>query len=314
MTSLHGRKALAFEAVRSIFGWSFGLTLLLVCTSAASGETLRERCRSLTKSGTRQAAIAACDQAVTMRGTAEDFWAAAEVRVARSEAPTPDDLIRADFMANAAARLAPHEPWGALARFDLARRWGDPDLLAKRLAELEQVAPNDPRTQAAAALVHPPSQLGRILGWTLVFLVCVVTLAHAQKRRLATALVILIALGGAAQAKEAVFPIDDANPEAGVPTQVQANERPLDFGYYLQDLNERAERAVKRGDTDAAVRYYRAMAKAVPDSKIPVEKLRVLLPPATPNRARVAAVRGVGIAGMLIGLVLMLRARRPRPA
>ena len=62
------------------------------------------------------------------------------------------------------------------------------------------------------------------------------------------------------------FGIDDANPESSVPSVQERNRNPLEFGYYLQDLLERAEGARKKKDLGAVVRYYRAVAKAVPDN------------------------------------------------
>ena len=62
------------------------------------------------------------------------------------------------------------------------------------------------------------------------------------------------------------FGIDPANPEASVPDNQERNRNPLEFGYFLQDLLEQAEQARKTGDRYAVVQYYRAVAKAVPES------------------------------------------------
>lgn len=61
------------------------------------------------------------------------------------------------------------------------------------------------------------------------------------------------------------FAIDGKNPEASVPSEKEKNEDPLEFGYYLQDLLERADAAGKLHRLDVVVAYYRAVAKAVPD-------------------------------------------------
>ena len=286
MPPVRRRQALAFHTDRSIFGHCLALALgcLALCTSVrAAAETPRERCRALVAGASRAAAIAACDQAVAMHATAEDMWAAAEARVARPETPTMNDLIRADFFAAAAARMAPNEPWGALARFDLAQRWGDPVLTAQRLDELVRVAPNDPRTARAAALARPRTTIA-LVGWFAIFALCAATVLHALKRRLVaagrvrvpTALLVLVTVGAlvARPARAAApFPIDDGDPERGVPTAAAADARPLDFAYYLQDLTERAAKATARHDHAAAARYYRALARAVPDSSVPQQKL-----------------------------------------
>ncbi|MBC7988543.1 MAG: hypothetical protein H7Y19_03025 [Luteimonas sp.] len=61
------------------------------------------------------------------------------------------------------------------------------------------------------------------------------------------------------------FRIDDRDPEASVPPPKEQNANPLEFGYLLQDLLERAEQAHKANDLHGVVKYYRAVAKAVPD-------------------------------------------------
>jgi tetratricopeptide (TPR) repeat protein len=61
------------------------------------------------------------------------------------------------------------------------------------------------------------------------------------------------------------FSIDDQNPEASIPSDKEKNANPLEFGYLLQDLIARAEQARKMKDNAAVVRYYRAIAKGVPD-------------------------------------------------
>ena len=68
-------------------------------------------------------------------------------------------------------------------------------------------------------------------------------------------------------------PIDDANPAASVPSPKERDAEPLKFGYFLQELIDRAQRATMRGDHQAAARYYVALAKAVPDRATAFGKL-----------------------------------------
>jgi len=58
---------------------------------------------------------------------------------------------------------------------------------------------------------------------------------------------------------------DDDNPEEGVPTPKDRTRNPLEFGYYLQDLLTRAEVEVKRNDYPRVIKYYRALAMAIPE-------------------------------------------------
>lgn len=62
------------------------------------------------------------------------------------------------------------------------------------------------------------------------------------------------------------FPVDHDNPEGKIPTEAERNKEPLDFGYFLQDLASEGAYAEKKGDYATAVKYWRALAKAVPDT------------------------------------------------
>jgi len=61
-----------------------------------------------------------------------------------------------------------------------------------------------------------------------------------------------------------LFKINDADPESSVPNSQQRIGNPLEFGYYLQDLLARAEDATKKNRPDHAIKYYRAVAAALP--------------------------------------------------
>jgi predicted Zn-dependent protease len=63
----------------------------------------------------------------------------------------------------------------------------------------------------------------------------------------------------------AKFKIHRDNPEADVPPDEVKNKNPLEFGYFVQDLLAQAEEARKQKDYGALVRYYRAVAKSVPE-------------------------------------------------
>lgn len=61
------------------------------------------------------------------------------------------------------------------------------------------------------------------------------------------------------------FAIDHADPEGSVPGVKERNQKPIEFGYYLQDLASFAVTARRSGDRSLEARYYLALAKAVPD-------------------------------------------------
>jgi tetratricopeptide (TPR) repeat protein len=69
------------------------------------------------------------------------------------------------------------------------------------------------------------------------------------------------------------FSIDDSDPEASVPTPQQAARQPLEMGYHLMLLSERADAATNRGDHAAAAKYWRAIAKAVPERSLSFSRM-----------------------------------------
>lgn len=69
------------------------------------------------------------------------------------------------------------------------------------------------------------------------------------------------------------FKINDNDPEKSVPTAKERDGDPLQFGYHLMDLAEKAGVAAKKGDHRAAVKYFAALAKAVPDRSISFAKM-----------------------------------------
>jgi tetratricopeptide (TPR) repeat protein len=64
------------------------------------------------------------------------------------------------------------------------------------------------------------------------------------------------------------FSIDDRDPARSIPSAPEAERNPLQMGYLLMDLSDRAEHAIKLGDHAKAAEYYRALIKAVPERAI----------------------------------------------
>jgi hypothetical protein len=62
------------------------------------------------------------------------------------------------------------------------------------------------------------------------------------------------------------YAIDPLDPESSVPTPAQRDQNPLEYGYFLMDLGDAAEKAKTAGDHLGAAKFYRAMTKAVPDA------------------------------------------------
>lgn len=72
---------------------------------------------------------------------------------------------------------------------------------------------------------------------------------------------------------EGDFTINDENPTASIPTPAQREKQPLEFGYWLQDMILRGETAVRGKRWADAVKYYEALARAVPDRAVSFSRL-----------------------------------------
>jgi hypothetical protein len=242
-----------------------------------------------------------CRNAFVQGDTSRDMRNEVSSMLAPGVSPSLDDLAVATLVADASVRMAPEQPWGYLARCTVARRLGNADVLKACLRDLRAVAPNDPQTARELAMAPEPVSLGVWLARCGLALLLLATLVHAiskstsaRQRRLGTRVRMAAAFALAAslvsvtplhaqqfgdemslppdpsgrpdpRADLSKLKINDADPESSIPTTEQRNKGPLQFGYFLQDLVDRAEKASKRGDHAAAARYYRALSKASPD-------------------------------------------------
>lgn len=257
-----------------------------------NGLAWRRLCQALTDIGPKKAALEACDRAVVARASPMTYRAA--VAALMSSTPTPDELGVAVLYATSARRMMPEQPWGYAAECSIADRLGDQQMLKSCIAELERVAPNHYETRHAATLAPTgPAISGTSwLGLAAVLAAVIGTVAHALLGRLrlapaATAIGVLllgVAVASPAHAESepadanapvlndqgglSKWPIDDRDPSKTLPTPEQRDHDPLNFGYHLMDLAEKADQAIKRQDYAQAARYYEAMTKAVPDATV----------------------------------------------
>lgn len=114
-------------------------------------------------------------------------------------------------------------------------------------------------------------------------------------------------LNGATKASAAVetlaseFQIDHANPEVAIPSVKMRNAKPIEFGYFLQDLVSYAQAAARAGDHASEARYYRAFTKAVPDSRTGFARLCQALDAAHQGDAAIAACKqALGLSGATV--------------
>jgi tetratricopeptide (TPR) repeat protein len=265
----------------------------------------RRYCQALTELGERPAALAACQTAIDKRQSAPAFRAL--VGALMSDAPTPEDLDLASRLANAAQRRMSDQPWGLAAFADIAKRTGDEKMLESTVLELERIAPGHYETlrarQALDSFHLPTWAWGAWLGLgagalgTLVhFAWSGAARARSRRRVLTVAASIAVATGTLLSAGRASadtpkaaptaapdtsatiadslskWPVDEQDPNKTVPTPEQRDANPLEFGYHLMDLADKADIARKKGDFAAVGRYYEAIAKAVPDRAIGYRK------------------------------------------
>ena len=246
-----------------------------------------------------------CHQASKLTGHPEDMRNEVQALMSPAANPSLDDLGVAMMLVEAAVNKAADQPWGHLARCDVARRLGSAAALETCLTDLATMARKHPLSQQAIATTRFPASGGVWVGRIALLLLLLGTAAHAghgwwRRRtrrsaevlpaaRVAAAIVVAFVALSSLAAKPAQaetqetptlkreqlsdFLIDDDNPERSVPTVETQNRKPLQFAYFIQDLGAKAERAEKRGDHAAAARYYKALALAAPHSPYGPRKL-----------------------------------------
>ena len=218
---------------------------------------------------------------------------------------SPEQMSQAVVFARRARELMPDQPWGYAAQCDIARSLGDTEMLNECVKQLVRVAPEHRETRRALAMTLNVSGYRILLGWCALGLACIVTLVHAvgrarrRTRARANAMVLgcwlaglLTILPGIAHAKDVLpdppaaktaeegppelgkppkpgsfsqWEIDDSDPMKSIPPADKLHKDPLQFGYLLMDLSDRADKATQRGDHAAAVKFWQALAKVTPD-------------------------------------------------
>lgn len=248
----------------------------------------RRTCEILTDLGRADAALQACRTALKYSDLPDEYRAFIGARmIPGKNALTSDELFQALAVASGIASNHPHLNAGHAAMFDIALRLGDRRLMKAALRELERVAPDGYDTARARRIVagFGPGFLV-VAGWLLIALLCAATVARAlvrwraRPRLLAKAALpaafLMTVLGAQAQAQGpptaghlSDFQINDDDPESSIPDRATFRKDPLQFGYLIMDLADRADFAIKRSkDYAAAVRYYKALIKTVPDRAI----------------------------------------------
>jgi len=254
----------------------------------------RRHCQVLTELGQQDEALEACAVSNSM-GTAMDSRAFVGALMASRGSPRPRELVQAVRQALSARRLQ-NQPFGEAAICDIAYHIGDDALLNSCVKELQAMAPDNFETKRWQGVQRQSPAWALWLGWLTLGSIILATIGHAVWRwvrrparpratsAVAAALFLVVsAFGGAAKADEPAaehqahwqlssFPIKWDDPESQIPSIEDRNRAPLQFGYFLQDLSVEALKAERLGNWAAAVKFWRANAKAVPDAAVGFSK------------------------------------------
>jgi hypothetical protein len=270
-------------------------------------------CRERARTGPRSEAIDVCERMLENDGSPPALAAMVRALMSGDAQPTTEDLGRANMMARAIHRRAPGTLWGFSADCDIAAKLRDLGALKACRAALIRLAPADLETaRASAEFEELRTPTYAWLAWWTLGIACAAALGHAafrpprgrtgrtkQGATVAAAVVLLHLVPGAARAgtpltgqaassspiEPATAPdvgerkglskwaIDKTNPENSVPSAAERDKNPLEYGYFIMDLAALGQRAIRLGDHRAAVKYYRAVAKAAPERSIGFTKL-----------------------------------------
>jgi tetratricopeptide (TPR) repeat protein len=254
----------------------------------------RRVCEGMTALGRGPEALRSCQLSMQIARTNLAVRAIGRALIVGRELPTLSHVAEALMYVAPEHAKAPNHWVLSSAMCDIAERIGDVSMLKHCTSELERLAPDADETRQALALLNANCLPLRFwVGWLALGAAIVGTVAHALRRRTARvarkplpAVAAAVALGlllGAAHTAHAQdkkpdgwltsWPINEDDPESSVPDQKKRNDDPLQFGYWLQDVALKAEVYSKHGMHDKSIKFYRALAKAVPDKAISFSRL-----------------------------------------
>lgn len=279
-----------------------------VCGPSARAQT-REACKSAISADDRVKAITSCKLSLQANSAPEQMVDLVQAFMLGQGPLAPEDLYQAIVQAKAAGRWG--DLYSAMSRCHLGKRLGDEAMIDSCTNVLTERYAKFPDAQETLAHMKAPTPWTLGLAWLVFMGALLATAVHWVRRRAkftrtATSCVAMaLLLAGwsttdawAQQGKPVDidlpnrFPIDDRNPSANVPTEKQRNEYPLDFGYFLQENLDRAERATKENRHGDAAKYFYAVAAAVPDAAIGFTKLCESLERAGKLKEAIIACKG----------------------
>jgi|HubBroStandDraft_6_1064221.scaffolds.fasta_scaffold30588_4 tetratricopeptide (TPR) repeat protein len=269
----------------------------------------RRKCQVLTMLGRRVEAADSCRAAVEASPTPLALRAMIRAYLEGGPSLSASDLHQALIFATTEQNRRPMGLWGYALLSQIAERIGDEAMLEYCAAELLRVAPDDAATRHVLALLRPRWWVTG--AWLAIVAAILGTLGHivwsafrkVRGRSTSAVLAGVLALATAAapssaradtsppapsaivtprkppqtdeeKAEEAKkWTINDDDPASNIPGEGLRNRNPLAFANWLGDVADRGAKASKLGDHDKAIKYFKALAIAVPDSAPPFAKL-----------------------------------------
>jgi hypothetical protein len=251
----------------------------------------RRDCEARIVLGERERAVVACTAALERLRSGTNVRALVSSLIDGPAPPSTVQVTEALLITSSEYKKSPGGPTAAAAACTIAERIGNGIMLQRCAEELERTAPDDPATRTALAALAarcPPSRFWA--GWLAIAAAVLLTIGHALRtwiRRMpkgsavavVTGVVALLLAPASAHAQQfgpqeprenlgTRFPIDDEHPEKSIPSEKERNENPLEFGYWIQDIATKADRASHKGDHMKAAKLYEALATAVPDRAV----------------------------------------------
>jgi tetratricopeptide (TPR) repeat protein len=267
----------------------------------------RRDCEALTALGRRKEANDTCVRAFQLARSNENMRATVRALVDGPSPPTPNELKNALLVTQGGKRLDGQPDVTSMAALcDIASSLGDGIMLQTCVNALDRLAPDDVEARRGRALLDgtcPPWRFW--FGWGAIVAAAIGTAIHSFRTRrtrrasqgaLAASLALgVLTFGTSARADDpppgeppaafmgamtpvqegfmSKWPVDDQDPEGHIPPEADRDADPIQFGYWLQDVALKGEHAAKRGDHEAAAKYYATLARAVPDRAIGYTKM-----------------------------------------
>jgi len=144
----------------------------------------RRECEALTALGRRSEAVERCTTAMSNIDSNHGIRALVRAYVTGPNAPAPIDLLQALTLMSGERRRNPGGAWVLTGMAcDIAEGLGDRAMLQECAGHLAEVAPGDPETRRALALLQSQCPAARLwAGWLAIVALCAVTVAHAIAR------------------------------------------------------------------------------------------------------------------------------------